>query len=175
MFVTVHCTDHSEVASSPRWPQLQSEHRRDETASNCTTTSTRLHDLFCAQSHDELLERRFIKPVPLAPTDQHHSKQITPLTQLLSLGTSDKPYQHLPLCRHICLERTEAQAIMASENQDAQLSASQASGADIDNETLSPLEQEVLDEYARLLGNLNNVRLDAPPVLHSPDSYLLSL
>jgi DASH complex subunit DAD3 len=64
---------------------------------------------------------------------------------------------------------------MASENQDAQLSASQASGADIDNETLSPLEQEVLDEYARLLGNLNNVRLDAPPVLHSPDSYLLSL
>ena len=24
---------------------------------------------------------------------------------------------------------------------------------------LSPLEQEVLDEYARLLGNLNNVRL----------------
>jgi DASH complex subunit DAD3 len=51
---------------------------------------------------------------------------------------------------------------MASENQDAQLSVSQASGADIDNETLSPLEQEVLDEYARLLGNLNNVRLDAP-------------
>lgn len=27
------------------------------------------------------------------------------------------------------------------------------------SETLSPLEQEVLDEYARLLGNLNNVRL----------------
>jgi DASH complex subunit DAD3 len=27
------------------------------------------------------------------------------------------------------------------------------------NESLSPLEQEVLDEYARLLGNLNNVRL----------------
>jgi hypothetical protein len=25
-------------------------------------------------------------------------------------------------------------------------------------EALSPLEQEVLDEYARLLGNLNNVR-----------------
>jgi hypothetical protein len=26
------------------------------------------------------------------------------------------------------------------------------------DETLSPLEQEVLDEYARLLGNMNNVR-----------------
>ncbi|KAH8629422.1 hypothetical protein IG631_16679 [Alternaria alternata] len=26
-------------------------------------------------------------------------------------------------------------------------------------ETLTPLEQEVLDEYARLLGNLNTVRL----------------
>ena len=36
-------------------------------------------------------------------------------------------------------------------------------------ESLSPLEQEVLDEYARLLGNLNNV---SPPILstypHAP-------
>jgi DASH complex subunit DAD3 len=46
---------------------------------------------------------------------------------------------------------------MASEAQDVHLSASQTSGAEVDNETLSPLEQEVLDEYARLLGNLNNV------------------
>jgi hypothetical protein len=31
-------------------------------------------------------------------------------------------------------------------------------------ETLTPLEQEVLDEYARLLGNLNTVRsLPFPP------------
>jgi hypothetical protein len=55
---------------------------------------------------------------------------------------------------------------MASETPDAHLSASQASNADLDNETLTPLEQEVLDEYARLLGNLNNVRL--PPPLHLP-------
>lgn len=27
-----------------------------------------------------------------------------------------------------------------------------------DEESLTPLEQEVLDEYARLLGNLNDVR-----------------
>jgi hypothetical protein len=33
--------------------------------------------------------------------------------------------------------------------------AADSNGAD---ETLSPLEQEVLDEYARLLGNLNEVR-----------------
>lgn len=35
-----------------------------------------------------------------------------------------------------------------------------------DEESLSPLEQEVLDEYARLLGNLNNVRL-APNIVSS--------
>lgn len=34
-----------------------------------------------------------------------------------------------------------------------------------DDDSLSPLEQEVLDEYARLLGNLNAVRL---PSTHSP-------
>jgi translation initiation factor 2 beta subunit (eIF-2beta)/eIF-5 len=27
------------------------------------------------------------------------------------------------------------------------------------SDTLSPLEQEILDEYARLLGNMNNVGL----------------
>jgi DASH complex subunit DAD3 len=47
---------------------------------------------------------------------------------------------------------------MASEPQDAPFSTSQASHADLDSESLSPLEQEVLDEYARLLGNLNTVR-----------------
>jgi DASH complex subunit DAD3 len=45
---------------------------------------------------------------------------------------------------------------MASETPEAQ-----ALGLDTDNETLSPLEQEVLDDYARLLGNLNNVRLQS--------------
>ncbi|KAF2094951.1 hypothetical protein NA57DRAFT_46084 [Rhizodiscina lignyota] len=32
-----------------------------------------------------------------------------------------------------------------------------SSGDSEDRETLTPLEQEVLDEYARLLGNLNNL------------------
>jgi DASH complex subunit DAD3 len=43
---------------------------------------------------------------------------------------------------------------------DPQLLASQIALPNDDDgaETLSPLEQEVLDEYARLLGNLNNVR-----------------
>jgi DASH complex subunit DAD3 len=70
---------------------------------------------------------------------------------------------------------------MASEPQDAHLSASQTSGAELDNETLSPLEQEVLDEYARLLGNLNNVRIPththaslvAPLTLYEQMSTLL--
>lgn len=43
----------------------------------------------------------------------------------------------------------------------AQLSTSQTSGPDHGDESLTPLEQEVLDEYARLLENLNNVRYPA--------------
>lgn len=48
---------------------------------------------------------------------------------------------------------------MASETPDQHLSTSQTSGAEQGEESLTPLEQEVLDEYARLLGNLNNVRI----------------
>ena len=53
---------------------------------------------------------------------------------------------------------------MASETPEAHLSASQTSE---DNETLSPLEQEVLDEYARLLGNLNNVGFPSRPLVRT--------
>jgi hypothetical protein len=63
---------------------------------------------------------------------------------------------------------------MASERPDQHLSASQISGAEDGEETLTPLEQEVLDEYARLLGNLNNVRpasLDGPHSLLTHSSY----
>ena len=45
---------------------------------------------------------------------------------------------------------------MATETADQHLAASHDS-APSPSETLSPLEQEVLDEYARLLGNLNHV------------------
>jgi len=55
---------------------------------------------------------------------------------------------------------------MASETSDPHLSASTATQSD---ETLSPLEQEVLDEYARLLGNLNNVRHPQHPMLELHD------
>jgi DASH complex subunit DAD3 len=48
---------------------------------------------------------------------------------------------------------------MATETPDINLSTSQTSSS---AETLSPLEQEVLDEYARLLGNLSNVRHTSP-------------
>jgi DASH complex subunit DAD3 len=43
-----------------------------------------------------------------------------------------------------------------------------------ENETLTPLEQEVLDEYARLLGNLNNVRASVFLSSH-PAKVLFSL
>jgi DASH complex subunit DAD3 len=46
---------------------------------------------------------------------------------------------------------------MASETLDGQ--AFSASTTSQDEESLTPLEQEVLDEYARLLENLNTVRL----------------
>jgi len=49
---------------------------------------------------------------------------------------------------------------MATEAPDQPFSVSQTShgASSEDAESLSPLEQEVLDEYASLLGNLNNVR-----------------
>jgi DASH complex subunit DAD3 len=51
-----------------------------------------------------------------------------------------------------------------AESQDFHHStASNAAGFE-DEESLSPLEQEVLDEYARLLGNLNDVRFLTPPI-----------
>jgi hypothetical protein len=54
-------------------------------------------------------------------------------------------------------EDTTLKTAMTETHDQHHLSASQTS-APSPAETLSPLEQEVLDEYARLLGNLNNVR-----------------
>ncbi|EAT77532.1 hypothetical protein HBH56_209380 [Parastagonospora nodorum] len=59
---------------------------------------------------------------------------------------------------------------MASETPEAHLSASQTSE---DNETLSPLEQEVLDEYARLLGNLNNMSTLLLDLSNKPSAAIL--
>ena len=44
-----------------------------------------------------------------------------------------------------------------ADTQDFQASTASHTGGFEDEESLSPLEQEVLDEYARLLGNLNDV------------------
>lgn len=48
--------------------------------------------------------------------------------------------------------------VTMAEAQDLHHSTASHAGGFEDEESLSPLEQEVLDEYARLLGNLNNVR-----------------
>ena len=61
---------------------------------------------------------------------------------------------------------------MASETPDHHPSPAQPSIADQDEESLTPLEQEVLDEYARLLGNLNTVT--APPPFFVPSVFLHS-
>ena len=45
-----------------------------------------------------------------------------------------------------------------ADTQDFQASTASHRDGYEDEESLTPLEQEVLDEYARLLGNLNNVR-----------------
>lgn len=55
---------------------------------------------------------------------------------------------------------------MATDAPEPSLSLSQTAHPVPDAETLSPLEQEVLDEYARLLDNLNNVRRN--PALFLP-------
>jgi len=97
------------------------------------------------------------RPAPLTrkyttPTPAHSSQP--PLTYTGSRARRENPTHN---------------KTMASETQDQHLSASQTSGAG--DESLSPLEQEVLDEYARLLGNLNNVRLASYISLaHTPHS-----
>lgn len=65
---------------------------------------------------------------------------------------------------------------MASDH-DTHFSASQAAAMD-DEESLTPLEQEVLDEYARLLENLNTVRVfplspSFPIHTHTLDRWLM--
>ncbi|KAF2833339.1 hypothetical protein CC86DRAFT_399967 [Ophiobolus disseminans] len=62
---------------------------------------------------------------------------------------------------------------MASEHPETHLSASQASTPDPSDEMLSPLEQEILDEYARLLGNLNNMSSLLLDLSNSPSAAIL--
>ena len=50
------------------------------------------------------------------------------------------------------------QTMAGTANLQASMTSQQGGYDDDDEESLSPLEQEVLDEYARLLGNLNDVR-----------------
>ncbi|KAI9667930.1 MAG: hypothetical protein M1821_000750 [Bathelium mastoideum] len=41
------------------------------------------------------------------------------------------------------------------------------------SETLSPLEQDILDEYARLVGNLNNLSTSLSTIAAQPSSEIL--
>ncbi|KAE8851688.1 hypothetical protein HRS9122_01975 [Pyrenophora teres f. teres] len=62
---------------------------------------------------------------------------------------------------------------MASDSPpDAHLSASQMSSGSSD-ESLTPLEQEVLDEYARLLGNLNTMSTLLLTLSNAPSAAIL--
>jgi hypothetical protein len=87
-----------------------------------------------------------------------------PILQLLSRPILQET-QHLPLrsagtrtpIHHTAPGSNPQDETMATDSLDQPLSASQASYPP-DTESLTPLEQEVLDEYARLLGNMNNVR-----------------
>jgi hypothetical protein len=78
---------------------------------------------------------------------------------------------HSALAKHRQTQhhQTSQQPMASSHPQPLSPSQSELS----DEETLSPLEQEVLDEYARLLGNLNNVS----PFITTlyPQAHLLSL
>ncbi|KAK7193684.1 hypothetical protein DPSP01_000242 [Paraphaeosphaeria sporulosa] len=61
---------------------------------------------------------------------------------------------------------------MATDGPDQALSASQASYLP-DAESLTPLEQEVLDEYARLLGNMNNMSALLAELAANPSAEIL--
>jgi hypothetical protein len=59
-----------------------------------------------------------------------------------------------------------------ADTQDLQASTASHRDGFEDEESLTPLEQEVLDEYARLLGNLNNVRPNTHTHTHThPTSH----
>ncbi|KAF2495924.1 hypothetical protein BU16DRAFT_526460 [Lophium mytilinum] len=52
-------------------------------------------------------------------------------------------------------------------------STSAAGGTPAATETLTPLEQEVLDEYARLVGNLNNMSTLLAELSTTPSTEIL--
>ncbi|KAF2447715.1 hypothetical protein P171DRAFT_230705 [Karstenula rhodostoma CBS 690.94] len=61
---------------------------------------------------------------------------------------------------------------MATDGPEQPLSASQASYPP-DAESLTPLEQEVLDEYARLLGNMNSMSALLAELAANPSAEIL--
>ncbi|KAF2267060.1 hypothetical protein CC78DRAFT_512718 [Lojkania enalia] len=61
---------------------------------------------------------------------------------------------------------------MSLENSDQPLDAPQNSASD-SGETLTPLEQEILDEYARLLGNLNTISTLLSTLSANPSAEIL--
>ncbi|PVI08415.1 hypothetical protein DM02DRAFT_665763 [Periconia macrospinosa] len=70
---------------------------------------------------------------------------------------------------------TEHHLLAAANDANASAAASAAGGGEVDadNETLTPLEQEVLDEYARLLGNLNHMSTLLADLAANPSAEIL--
>lgn len=79
----------------------------------------------------------------------HHQQQTLPRTLPKKRNKKNKTTKHIPVC-----PKRRKKTMASVDPQDTNF-------AD-DEETLTPLEQEVLDEYARLLENLNTVRLFPP-------------
>jgi hypothetical protein len=173
MFV-FSCTDHSEIASSPRRRIVKSANDATESPNNSliTTIEThapRLNQASTCPSQAYHTERRIYVLQAQHPPPAHHNTppstdsnppprkpiNLTLLpssTTTIATAISDIPNWH----------KEKSAKTMASETPEHHLSASQNDLAHAQlhgDETLSPLEQEVLDEYARLLGNLNTVRL----------------
>lgn len=176
MFV-FSCTDHSEIASSPRRRIVKSANDATESPNNSLiitieTHAPRLNQASTCPPRPHYTERRIFVLQAQNLTPAHHNtppstdsnppprkpNNLTLLpssTTTIATAISDIPHWH----------KVKSAKTMASETPEHHLSASQN---DHDHEharllhgdeTLSPLEQEVLDEYARLLGNLNTVRL----------------
>jgi hypothetical protein len=157
----MRCIDHSESRLPRNERNSNLNYTRRHHFSTAHYAHSRLHPVYnCTAAF-----RYTSQPIP-------HLGRYSKVTPTTAVNKSPHPSAAQPPHDHTgSAERSNKHSRiinMASETPDAHLSASQASGAELDNETLSPLEQEVLDEYARLLGNLNNVRLAPPPYTTTP-------
>jgi hypothetical protein len=119
----------------------------------------------CTKQHQKQQHAIHDVNLPLAISHLYAPQHIQAVNQISSHRIQkSQPYPavlHEAACRLEQRARDERRSDMADTQDFHASTASHRDGFE-DEESLTPLEQEVLDEYARLLGNLNNVRPHTP-------------